>query len=131
MLGSKLGSLLAYYENNNTNRYEPVNEEIFERDVVEEDTQPSQVISNESSITASSPLNDMQEFYRNAERQIDNTKNNRGSRPVFTDEDREKYAYPIVTIILEQMSQTMGKNLRPLAPQMIENAKALLKNLGY
>lgn len=131
VLGSKLGSLLAYYESNNTNSYEPVNEEIFERDVVEEDTQPSQVISNEPSIKTSSPLNDMQEFYRNAERQIDNTKINRGSLPVFTDEDREKYAYPIVTIILEQMSQSMGKNLRPLAPQLIENAKALLKNLGY
>lgn len=79
--------------------------------------------------------NDMDSFYRDAEKEMGIDKQVyqevSSTKPIFTDKDRENYAYPIVTILLDQLSQFTGKNLKPLAPQMIENAKALLKNLGY
>ena len=104
---------------------------------VRQTTQESSV-APDSPITPASPTttnNDMDSFYKDAEKEMGVTQSVQqevsSTKPVFTDKDRENYAYPIVTILLNQLSQFTGKNLKPLAPQMIENAKALLKNLGY
>ena len=90
---------------------------------------------DDEEFASTSTENDLDEFYKSAEEEMNviqpSPQEVQNTKPVFTDKDRENYAYPIVTILLDQLSQFTGKNLKPLAPQMIENAKALLKNLGY
>lgn len=90
---------------------------------------------DDEGFASTSTENDLDEFYKSAEEEMNviqpSPQEVQNTKPVFTDKDRENYAYPIVTILLDQLSQFTGKNLKPLAPQMIENAKALLKNLGY
>lgn len=153
LLGNKLGSLVEYYGAN------PIGDSVVESDglgVIEEEDEEefpeseNQEYDDEEANWGSSanefnqstepePVsttsNDMNSFYENAEKEMNITppvkQEVSSTKPVFTDKDREIFAIPIVTATLELNSKLFKKNLMPLAPQLIENAKVLLKNLGY
>lgn len=153
LLGDRLGSLLSYYttnpsgdaivESGDLGVIEEEDEEEFPEDTNQgyndeetnwgsspnESTQPTEPES------VSTINNDMNSFYENAEKEMNITppvkQEASDTKPVFTDKDREIFAIPIVTATLKLNTELTGKNLMPLAPQLIENAKVLLKNLGY